>query len=282
MFSNIYGVDFSGAKLAGRNTWIARLEPSSRGRRPSYLLAELSRLEQLCGTAERRVALAHLVSLVRSSYEALWAMDFPFGLPVEVMGEEVKWPDQLEFLHAWGDDDYGVGLECLRRAKALGGPNHIRRLTDIEAKAPFDPYHYRIIYQTFYGMRDVLGSLWRRKHTAILPFQYRRLASAKRVLVEACPASTLKRMGLPHQNYKQPEGGPLTHKRRRTRRIIVDGLTEHVSISDAHRRVIMRNGGGDALDAVIAALGAVRAWGSCDHWQISRHYRYPLEGHLYV
>jgi hypothetical protein len=219
---------------------------------------------------------------VRLSEEALWALDFPFGLPVEVMGEMARWPDQLEFLHAWGDDDYGVGLECLRRAKALGGPNHIRRLTDIEAKAPFDPYHYRIIYQTFYGMRDVLGPLWRRRHTAILPFQYRRLNSARRVIVEACPASTLKRMALPHQNYKQPEGGPLTPRRRRTRRIILDGLTKYVSISDAQRSVIMRNGGGDALDAVIAALGAVRAWSTCDHRHISKHFRYPLEGHLYV
>lgn len=283
MFSNIYGVDFSGAKLAGKNTWVARLEPSPRGRRrPAYTLSELSSLEDLCGTAERRAALAHLVSLVRSSDRALWAFDFPFGLPIEVMEARAAWPDQLEFLHAWGDDDYGVGLECLRRAKSLGGPNHIRRLTDIEARAPFDPYHYRIIYQTFYGMRDVLGPLRRRKHTAILPFQYRRLASARRVLVEACPASTLKRMGLPHQNYKQPEGGPLTHKRRRTRRVILEGLAAHVSISDPQRRAIMRNGGGDALDAVIAALGAVRAWETCDHQRISRHHRYPREGHLYV
>jgi hypothetical protein len=282
MFSNIFGVDSSGAKLAGRNTWIARLERSSRKRRPFYKLVEISRLEYLCGTAERGAALAHLVSLVRSSDEALWAFDFPFGLPMEVMEQGARWPDQLEFLHDWGEDDYGVGLECLRRAKLLGGPLHIRRLTDIEAKAPFDPYHYRIIYQAFYGMRDVLGPLWRRRHTVILPFQYRRLASAKRVLVEACLASTLKRIGLPHQNYKQPEGGPLTNKRRRTRRIIMEGLTRHILISESHQRVIMRNGGGDALDAVIAALGAARAWGTCDHRQISRHSRYPLEGHLYV
>jgi hypothetical protein len=282
-FRTVYGVDFSGARLAGKNTWVARLEPSVGGRRrPAYRLAELSSLELLCGTAERRAALAHLVSLVRLSEHALWAMDFPFGLPVEVMGEGARWLDQIEFLHAWGDDDYGLGLECLRRAKSLGGPNHIRRLTDIEAKAPFDPYHYRIIYQTFYGMRDVLGQLRHLKYTAILPFQYRRLASARRVLVEACPASTLKRMGLPHQNYKQPEGGPLTYRRRRTRRTIMEGITEHISMSDAQRRVIMRNGGGDALDAVIAALGAVRAWRACDHQHISKHYRYRLEGHLYV
>src|SRR5205823_5434708 len=149
---------------------------------------------------------------------ALWAMDFPFGFPVEVLGPGVRWLGQLDFLRAWGEDAYGVGLEFLRRARRLGGPLHIRRLTDVEVKAPFDCYHYRIIYQTFYGMRDVLGSLLRHRGTAIVPFQYRRLAAACRVLVEACPASTLKRLGLPHQNYKQPQGGPLTPRRLRTRR----------------------------------------------------------------
>jgi hypothetical protein len=46
-------------------------------------------------------------------------------------------------------------------AEALGGPRHMRRLNDLEVKAPFDPFHYRIIYQTFHGMRDVLGPLRR-------------------------------------------------------------------------------------------------------------------------
>ena len=92
-------------------------------------------------------------------------------VPVQVL----PWAGQLDFLHGWGEDAYGAGLECLRRAKGLGGPNHIRRLTDIEARAPFDAYHYRIIYQTFYGMRDVLGPVRLLGRTAILPFQYRRL-----------------------------------------------------------------------------------------------------------
>ena len=152
----------------------------------------------------------------------------------------------------------------------------------MEEKAPFDPYHYRIIYQTFYGMRDVLGPLRRHKRTAILPFHYRRLAAARRVLVEACPASTLKRLGLPHQNYKQPQGGRLEAKRLRTRRAILAGLAKHVGVSGAHRRVIMRNGGGDALDALIAAVGAAGAWQTADHGYIARHPRYPREGRLYV
>ncbi|MGH9901025.1 MAG: DUF429 domain-containing protein, partial [Pyrinomonadaceae bacterium] len=89
-------------------------------------------------------------------------------------------------------------------------------------------------------------------------------------------------LGLPHQNYKQPEGGPLTARRRRTRRVILDGLVEHVGITETHRRRIMRNGGGDALDAVLAAVGAAKAWRVADHELIARHDRYPREGRLYV
>jgi hypothetical protein len=279
MFGAIYGVDFSGARLAGRTTWVARLDLAGDG---PYRLAELACLERLCGTAERGPSLAHLVERIRASEGALWALDFPFGLPVEVMEPGTAWPAQLAFLRGWGDDAYALGVECLRRARALGGRNHIRRCTDDEARATFDSYHYRIIYQTFFGMRDVLGVLHRARQTAILPFEYRRLRWARRVLVEACPTSTLKRLGLPHQNYKQPEGGPLTRKRLRTRREILAGLAAHVAIDDRHRRVVMRNGGGDALDAVIAAVGAAQAWAATDHRRVARHPRYRREGRLFV
>jgi len=283
MFPTVYGVDFSGAKLAGRNTWVARLEPTAAGPdRPAYRLVALSSLERLAKTAERAPALAHLVRLIAASDAAVWAMDFPFGLPIEVLGPGSKWLGQFDLVRQWGDDAYGLGLECLRRARLLGGPGHIRRLTDSEAKTPFDCYHYRIIYQTFHGMRDVLLPLLRLPRTAILPFQYRRLATARRVLVEACPASTLKRIGLPHRNYKQAQGGPLTVVRRRTRRALVAGLTESVELTPSQRLVLMRNPGGDALDAVIAGLGAVRALSESDHKGIARHHRYPREGRLYV
>jgi hypothetical protein len=281
MFQHVYGVDFSGARLAGNNTWVARLEPLSRV--PAGLVVtDLTCLHMLCGTAERGPALAHLVRMIAASEGALWALDFPFGLPIEVMDAGLRWPGQLDFLRAWGEDAYGVGLECLRRARALGGPNHVRRLTDQESKTPFDCYHYRIIYQTFYGMRDVLGPLARVRRTAILPFHYRRLPGARRVVVEACPSSTLKRLGLPHQNYKESAGGPLNHRQRRTRHAILAGLARHVGISDHQRRIILRNPGGDALDALIAAVGGAQAWATADHARIARHPRYRREGRLYV
>jgi hypothetical protein len=276
-FRWVYGVDFSGAKLAGENIWIARVEVGRGGKE----LAELSRLRSLCGTAERGPALAHLVERIARSERALWGMDFPFGLPIEVFPEGRRWTEQLRHVCGW-DEAYALGEECVRRARLLGGPMHIRRTTDDDARTPFDCYHYRIIYQTYHGMRDVLMPLTRVPGTAILPFHYRRLSSAKRVIVESCPGSTLKRLGLPHQNYKQPAGGPLTPKRLRTRRAILDGLTPHVRISPEDRRAIMRNGGGDALDAVIAAVGAADGFRSADHAAIARHPRYPREGRLYV
>jgi len=275
---SVYGVDFSGAKLAGRNTWIARLTHPVRG---SARLIELHRLETLAGTADRAQSLAHLVRLVRESDAALWAFDFPFGLPIEVMAAGARWAHQFRFLEEWGDDAYGAGLECVRRARRLGTKLHIRRLSDTETKTPFDCYHYRIIFQTFYGMRDVLGPLRRDAKTAVLPFHYRRLPAARRVLLESCPASVLKLLGLPHQNYKQTEAGPLSRKRLLARRAILSGISSHVTIGPGHRRIIMRNGGGDALDAVIAAVGARRAWRLTDHAAVARHPRYRREGRVY-
>jgi hypothetical protein len=280
VFGSIYGVDFSGAAQAGRNIWIARCEPTDGNR---LRLVELHCLEKLAGTAERDVALAHLVRMIRASRDALWAIDCPFGMPVEIVPNGCAWPGQLQIIGKWKHGAYEFGLWCLNRAKKLGGAIHIRRATDVEAKTPFDCYHYRIIYQAFHGMRDVLRPLHRTPGTAIAPFDNgSRLARAARIVVEACPSSTLKRLSLPHQNYKQPAGGPLTSKRRRTRTTIVDGLSPSVEIEQTLRARIMRNPGGDALDAVIAAIGAARLWPRINHRAIARHERYSREGFLYA
>lgn len=276
----ILGIDFSGAKLAGRNLWLARAASSDADdTRP--LLSSLDRLEDLCGCADRDVALAWLVDHIRSGDNLLVAADFPFGLPIEVVPDCDDWSKQLEAMANWTGGANALGLECVRRAKSLGDRMHIRRHTDSESKTPFDCYHYRIIYQTFHGMRDVLRPLAGDRRIAVLPFQYRKLAKARTAVVEACPSSTLKRLGLPHQNYKQPAGGPLTALRRRTRQVIVSGIRQHIELTDGQVRTIMRNPGGDALDAVIAAVGGWHAWRRCDHAAIHRHARYPKEGYVY-
>ncbi|QOV88249.1 DUF429 domain-containing protein [Humisphaera borealis] len=278
-------MDFSGAKLAGRNIWLAVAEPliglDVAPGVPKLRLKSLDRLEDLCGTAERAPALAYLVERVRSADSMLTAADFPFGLPIEVVPDCVDWPGQLADLGAWPGDANALGTECVRRARRLGDKMHIRRTTDTDSKTPFDCYHYRIIYQTFHGMRDVLLPLSAEERVAILPFQYSRLKRAANVVVEACPSSTLKRLGLPHQNYKQPTGGPLTAKRRRTRLAILAGLRTLIEMGDRQVRSTMRNPGADALDAVIAAVGGWFGWRTADHKAIAAHARYGLEGYVY-
>ncbi len=151
-FAHVYGVDFSGARLAGHATWIAHLVPAppaagAGGSRdpsagaPAWTLVALDSLARLAGTAERAAALAHLTALVRASDRALWAFDFPFGLPLEVLPPGSGWRAHGRLVREYAADDYGLGLECVRRARALGGPMHVRRLTDRRARAPFDPYH---------------------------------------------------------------------------------------------------------------------------------------------
>jgi hypothetical protein len=279
-FSTVHGVDFSGARLAGRTTWVARAEVLAGG--GGLRLAELVKLERACGSPLRERALAHLVGMIRRSERALWAIDAPFGLPVEVMEPGMSWRGLTRFVHGWTTGGYDLGLWCLERARALGGPQHIYRATDRAAKAPFDCYHYRIIYQTFHVIRDVLRPLAASPGTAVLPFQYARLATARRVLVEACPSSTLKRLGLPHQNYKQARKGPLTRRRVRTRHAILEGLAPHVEVSATDRRRIMRDPGGDALDAVIAAVGAATAFPLAPHGALAYDPRARREGFLYA
>ena len=167
-FESFYGVDFSGGRLAGRNAWVARCElvnPGSDagGKRHTpgitagahhegrLRLLSLDRLESLAGTAERTPALAHLVQLVRSSTAALWGCDFPFGLPVELFPIGHTWPRVFDFLSEYADDAYRCGLECVRRARKLKfaearkTTHHVRRVTDVETRAPFDTFHYRTI-----------------------------------------------------------------------------------------------------------------------------------------
>ena len=54
-----------------------------------------------------------------------------------------------------------------------------------------------------------------------------------------------------------------------------------VVFSDGHRRVMMRNGGGDALDAVIAAVGGSTSFAATDHAAVGRDSRFRREGFLY-
>lgn len=277
MIRTVFGVDFSGAKQAGLNIWIARTRVVPG--QPRLILESLDRLGQLAGTNIREPALDYLVHLILGSHQALWGMDFPFALPIEIAGPGGL-KTQLRWVSTYPGNAYEFGRDCVQIARRIGTRLHLRRVTDIETKTPFDCYHYRIICQTFHGMRDVLNHLAGRPGTVIWPFDTS--TSYDRLVVETCPGSTLKRWGIPHQNYKQPAGGPLEPKRRRNRRIILQHLRQIIELSDAHVRKIQRNPGGDALDAVIAAAGTWEAFNTHDPETWQHHPRYRWEGKIFA
>lgn len=270
----IYGVDFSGAAEAGRNAWVARCERV--GRSAKLTLIGLDPLERLAGASKRELALAWLVKAIRDSRDALWGIDFPFGLPLELGWGE--WSAQLDAVGAWAGTTNAFGLDCCARAMKAVGKLHTRRDTDRETRTPFDCYHYRIVYQMFHGMRDVLLPLRDDPATCVLPFDVTTLDTAKRVVAESCPGSTLKRLCLPHSRYKQSKPGRVAVRYKRVREVILDGLAPLIDINDQHRRTMLNNPGGDALDAAIAAVGTWDAYRRLDAAAIAGHARYTREG----
>ncbi len=312
----VCGVDFSGASKSGKTAWLAEFEADwSLG---TLQLVQLASLGRLAGSDERTAVCRFLAEQISSSRATLWAMDFPFGLPVELGGED--WNSQLKMVEDFESQDGGgnpaavFGRQLSVSARQIVSSGRIRRKTDVETSTPFDSYHYRIIYQTFHGMRDVLLPISKSVETAVIPFQYDRIASARRIVVESCPSSFLKRWNLPHARYKQSGGKPPTPVHRSKRLEILRGIDALPTICPAknvscnqdstdksdlastaadqeipcalamsrhRRRVIMQDSGGDALDAVLAGLGGWRAFHSTNHADVSRDTRYCLEGRVY-
>jgi len=306
----VFGIDFSGAAMAGENAWIAEMEvtppPRKNGfrensprKKPLPLkLINLRPLGKAAGGSERATVYSYLTERILASRSALWGMDFPFGLPIELgLGD---WPQQLRHVQDYSSDAKSYGRDLVGIARSIGDSLHIRRETDRETKTPFDCYHYRIIYQTFHGMRDVLSVIAGDEDTFVLPFDYPRFqrrsqrvfqndtqnsaensASTTRIVVEACPSSTLKRLSLPHQKYKQSGGKPPSDVQRANRRLMMTEISKTVEISPHRRRIMMTNPGADALDAVIAGLGSWSAWHRDDHDILAAHPRYRFEGRVY-
>lgn len=268
----VVGVDFSGAKAAGDNIWMATLDVT--GGLPR--VRSLDNLGRLVGSSDREVALPALVERVVASRGTLWGIDFPFALPLELFDGEVTLERQLAWAAGWEGTAMAFGRECVARCQARLGRMHVRRATDIESRTPFDCYHYRIIHQTFHGMREVIARLRGRAGVSVLPFD---APDGACVWVgESCPGSTLKRWGLPHANYKQPAGGALTPRRRATRAVLYAALRKKVRADEAVWRTISRNPGGDALDALVAGLGVWEAAGRYDAAAVAAHPRYSREG----
>lgn len=263
----VYGIDFSGAKDAGRRIRIAR-----------GVIADGTLWIEACHQAAdlpgagwaREPALAALRRLIAAEPGAVVGLDFPFGLPATLVPEEDWEAFACGFARRYPDPD------AFRRACAgAAGGRELRRLTDTEAATPFSPYNLRLYRQTYTGIRDLLAPLVAAGAACVVPMQ---LALPGRAwLLEVCPASTLKRDG----RYAPYKGRGEARRAGRAR--ILEALegVEGVVVPAEVRRDALDDAGGDALDSLIAAVATFRA-ATDPTFPGSAGGRYALEGRVYV
>ncbi len=232
----IFGVDFSGARLAGEKIWIAR----ARFEAEELRIEQLLRADELPGSSlEREQALAALVELLSAEPGAVAGLDFPFSLSTESLGEM----NYADFLRSTANFD---DADAFKNAYV-----DARRHTDRDGKTPFTPLNYRLYRQTFYGIRDVLRPLVE-LGARVLPMMNAHEDAPW--LLEICPASTLKLEKL-YLSYK----GKSDLQRANRETILREIKTRFgVRTDDAMDTRIIADTEGDALDAVLAALGTLR------------------------
>jgi hypothetical protein len=264
----VYGVDFSGARDAGKHIWIAGGTPAGRTLRiqtchPAEDLPESSR--------ERDQALRAVRQLVKNQSRAVVGLDFPFGLPEVLVGHDdwesfaLAFPGEYPSAQAFRD-------KCRRAAEG----RELRRLTDQVARTPFSPYNIRLYRQTFHGIRGLLHPLVSEDQARVLPMQ--EPAEDKPWLLEICPASTLKAEGL----YAPYKGNRDEHRSARARILRALERGRIIIEEQALRPKIVDDVGGDALDSVIAALATFEALANAALPDSVDNRTYALEGYVYV
>jgi hypothetical protein len=257
----IFGLDFSGAKKAGRLIWLAEGRQSGRG---FHILTCMPAAELPGGAADRERALAALRNFIASTSDAIFGCDFPFSLPNALLRAKT-WPDFLaRFDHA--------SAEAFRKHCCnLTGGKEPKRKTDEESKTPWSAFNVRLHHQTYHGLAGLLRPLVRQDMANVLPMQKPRQGRAW--IIETCPASTLKYLHW-RGSYKSTGLGS-------QRQAILALLRDQAGLQalpSSIERIVLENAGGDALDSIIAALATAAALAQIDAGDRSGD---QLEGRVY-
>jgi hypothetical protein len=203
----VHGIDFSGAQDAGRRIWIAS-GVTDGGR---LAITECRPATELPGGGHGcDVALCALRSFIQRDGDGVFGLDFPFGLPRLLVAE----PTWSEFVLAFGTRY--PSAEAFRAACRTQSNRELRRQTDSEAKAPWCAWNWRLYRQTYHGIDAVLAPLLRSNLVRILPMEAPEVGFPW--LLEICPASTIRRLGLARLPYK----GPSRDHRAARKRILRD------------------------------------------------------------
>lgn len=265
--SFIYGIDFSGSQEACKKIWICESVPTDEG----LQIQKCWNIKEKYGNISLNSSLEVLAKFIASSPRALFGLDFPFGLPESLL-IETGWETFIQRFHKQYKDPDQFFEHC----HTIAGGKEPKRTTDKERSAPWSPINLKLYKQTYYGINSILYPLIRDSSASILPMQL--FNSKKSLVIEICPASTLKAEKLYLNGYKR--GGEETEG---IRERILDVLIEKKflrEISQSAKKAALENTGGDALDSIIAAVAAHRALKN--NFGVPENRLYKLEGYIYV
>ncbi len=264
----VVGIDFSGAQNAGKLIWIAEGTIGDMGQ--FVLKSCKTALDRLGCSKERTVVLAALADWIAQQGPVVIGCDFPFSLPFQLISQ-TSWHAFARAFQA----HYPNARAFQKACHSVANHKEHKRIADRVAKTPMSPYNERLFHQTYAGIAHVLAPLIGR--AAIAPFD--EVDPDKPLIVETCPASSLKALGIEHRQYKQSKKDKAAECRQGRIRIVESLIARRlVLVPGALRERIIADKGGDALDSVIAALGAIAALP-----QMARRVGYdqPVEGWVY-
>jgi hypothetical protein len=265
-----FGIDFSGAKDAGRKIWLTEVawDPAVERLRVVFCV----RGEDLEGSArDRDTCLAALRGYVARTPNGVFGADFPFAVCGKLIGTD-DWSKFASGFASTFSDAQVFRERCWRD----GGNRELKRLTERESKTPFNPYNLRLYRQTFHGIRDFLAPLVRENAASVAPQQKR--ARYRAVVHEVCAACTLKRIGL----YPPYKGKTVAHREARAFILRNSGRWFLAPLRGSVRQTVLDDSEGDALDSVIAATASFRAIHGPDTLDDFRKPPYVLEGRVFL
>ena len=269
--ARVAGVDFSGARDARENVWIAECERAADGLRLRSLAPASERLDP---TGADPAATAHAVSRFVRDHPGAVGVDAPFSLPAPVVRElgHETWREVVRWVAAH-DDASAFDAAC--QAATPGDRTYARRAVDDRLDS-FSPYHFFVKRQTYHAVGGVLAPLVADDAARVLPFALDDEGDGPFVL-ETYPAAVFERLGAHREEYKGP--GEDAGARRERNLAALRGV---VAVPDDLAARAVADADGDALDAVAAAVGTARAFETglvpaTDDWRVEGAI-YPLPG----
>ncbi|MEC7488469.1 MAG: hypothetical protein VYA17_02645 [Pseudomonadota bacterium] len=239
----VAGVDFSGARDAGRHIWIAEGYWTAKGLQIDSIRKAM---DLPGGSPNLTPALSALVAHILTLSDTVAGFDFPFSIPQKLIFDKT-W---LGFLSEFFTNH--PSADTFRKfCQDLTNGREVKRETDIKSRAPWCVYNLRLYRQTWAGISSVLAPLILGGHARAIPMQ--KPENGLPILAEVCPASFLKKRNL-YSSYKG--NGKVSEKARSK---IVSTLTSRCELADLRpslRRIMVQDNCGDAIDSVIAAIAA--------------------------